>query len=487
MKKFLIILLTGMVLLVACQDSVLVDNNWIVDVQGYYLDLDTTEITFDNPGDGTAVLNVVSEGTPWIITEVPDWITLSADRGTSSTAVTVSVTEYKRSGNRTGNFTFSSDLKKWSYNKKVYVQQVGSGPYIELAESSFSFDGNAHREIVAASSNFDWRYITDNTWITIEQTEDGMVVSVGINDTGWDRNGKVQIYTPDGEWMATINVYQSVAKASISPPGPLHFDLGGGSCTLTVTSEAPWKVDASNSWWNVSPNSGKPGTTEVSVNASWNNIPGERSAKIGFRFAHAERDFATIEVLQEGAYTKLSDESVLRDLSSLGGEAHVTLIANIPWEITEVPDFISITPMSGDGTTELTLTYPSNQSFEGKEGYLLVGWVGFNSRWSYWVRQRSRAPEFINGENWVVCGPAAQTLSLPMDIEGPWSIVYERSFFDVTPTSSTGKCTFTITVDENETGQIREGHVNIRPHGVPAYDDSQPSIWNFSVRQYGED
>lgn len=495
MKKYLLILLTGMVLLVACQDSVLVDNKWIVDLQGYYLDLDTTEITFDNPGDGTAVLNVVSEGTPWIITEVPDWITLSADRGTSSTAVTVSVTEYKKSGNRTGFFTFSSDVKKWSYTKDVYVKQVGSGPYIELAESSFSFDGNAHREIVAASSNFDWCYVADNTWITVEQTEDGMVVSVEINDTGWDRNGKVYVCTPDSERMATINVYQSVAKASISPQGPLHFDLGGGSCTLTVTSEAPWKVDASNSWWNVSPNSGEPGTTEVSVDVSWNSNPGERSARIGFHFAHAARDFATIEISQVGAYLELSDESVLQGLSSLGGEAHVTLIANIPWEITEIPDFITITPMSGEGTTDLTLTYSSNQSFENKDGNLFIGWVGHSSRWSYWVHQRSRVPGFSGpgvslGSSYlsdnvavVQCDASVQTLSVIMDIEGPWSIVYERSFFDVSPTSSTGACTFAITVDENDTGEYRSGYINIRPRGVPTYDDSQPSPWYIEVCQ----
>ena len=132
MKKFRLILLIGMVLLAACQDSVPVDNNWIADLRGYYLELDKTDLLFDNPRGGTAVFNVLSEGTPWVITEVPDWISLSADRGTSSTPVTVSVSEYKRSGNRTGSLKLSSDTEKWSFSQYVIVTQVGAGPYLEI-------------------------------------------------------------------------------------------------------------------------------------------------------------------------------------------------------------------------------------------------------------------------------------------------------------------------------------------------------------------
>ena len=58
MKKFRLILLIGMVLLAACQDSVPVDNNWIADLRGYYLELDKTDLLFDNPRGGTAVFNV---------------------------------------------------------------------------------------------------------------------------------------------------------------------------------------------------------------------------------------------------------------------------------------------------------------------------------------------------------------------------------------------------------------------------------------------
>ena len=81
------------------------------------------------------------------------------------------------------------------------------------------------------------------------------------------------------------------------------------------------------------------------------------------------------------------------------------------------------------------------------------------------------------------CDASAQTLTVDLDTDGPWTIVYDRTFFDVTPTSSTGKCTLTITVDENDTEQGREGYFNIRPRGVPSYDDSQPSPWYLLLFQ----
>ena len=488
MKKVLILLMMASVLLGACQDSVQVDANWIADGQGYYLELDTTDLTIDNPAGGSASFNVHSEGTPWIITDVPDWIELSVNKGSSSTPVTVRASEYKRAGDRYCLLKFSSDTGKWPYNEYISVTQVGWSPKIALAKNMFAFDGNAHEETVAASSNFTWRIANGYQWLSIVQKEDAMVVSVTINDTGRDRNAKVDITAEDSEKLAVIEVSQAVAKATVAQD-PIRFSLTGGTCELTVTSEAPWKVSNSSSWWGVNPRSGEPGTTEVTIRTNRNDVPGDRSDKIGFCFAQAFQDFATIEISQEGAYLELSDESSLKRLSSLGGETHLTLNTNIPWEITEVPDYLTVTPMSGEGTTDLTLTYPSNQSLDGKGGYLTIGWVDHNSRWSYWTRQRAREPFFENGATsvTVACGPAAQTLSLGMDMEGPWSIVYDRTFFDITPTSATGPCTFTITVDKNETGQIREGLVNIRPHGVPTYDDSQPSKYYFTVRQYGEE
>ena len=291
-----------------------------------------------------------------------------------------------------------------------------------------------------------------------------------------------------------LTVIQEPAKASVTQD-PHYFGLQGGSFTATVTSEAPWVVANSSSWWSVTPSSGEPGETDVSVFVGLNDFAGDRSDKIEFRLAHAQSAFGTIEIVQEGAYLELNDESVLHRLSSIGGEAHVTLNANIPWEIIEAPDFLSITPMSGNGTTELTLTFPSNQSFDEKYGDLFIKWVDHDSQWSYWVSQRSRIPQFgpevSLGSSYLsdkpvvllTCDSSAQTLTLVMDLEGPWKLVYDRTFFDVTPTASSGKCTLTFTVDEDESGQGRTGYVNIRPRGVPNYDDSQPSPWYIVVTQ----
>ena len=492
MKKVWFILLTGMVLLGACQDSVQVDNKWMADATAYYLKPDRTEIAIDNPAGGYATFNIESQGTPWVITEIPDWIRLSATKGNSSTPITVTAAACKESGTRLGTLKLASDTEKWDFSQYITVTQVGSGPYLELDKTYFSFDGKANEELVPVKSNFKWRVLADNNWVHIEQREeDWMVVSVPINDGGGERRGNAFIVAEGNIEMAIIHVYQAVAKASVTED-PLSFDMAGGSCKLTVTSEAPWKVGNSSSWWSVTPNSGDPGTTEVTVVAALNNTPGDRSDRIGFRFAHSGADFATVQISQVGAYLEL-DETQLRGLSAMGGETHVTLNTNIPWEITEVPDFLTVSPMSGEGTTELTISFSSNQSFDEKNGDLFIGWAGHSARWSYWVWQRSRTPRFETdyGSSYLStrpvaimrCDASAQTLTVDLDTDGPWTIVYDRTFFDVTPTSSTGKCTLTITVDENDTEQGREGYFNIRPRGVPSYDDSQPSPWYLLLFQ----
>ena len=483
MKKVLILLMMASVLLGACQDSVQVNDKWVVDLKSYYLQLDNTDVVIDNASGGFATFNVYSQDTPWTISEVPEWITLSVNKGSSSTPVTVTASGNDRFEPRVGVFKFSSGTTKWNYYQYITVTQAGVSPIIQLEQSSFSFDGRAQSVTVGASSNFIWGFEGDD-WIHVKQQKNSMTVDVWANDTGRARTGYVSILVAKtGEAVAFIEVMQAAATGTVSTD-QLHFGRAGGSYKVTVTAEAGWAVSHTYDIFKVDPYRGDGGTTEVTISAKPNDSSVSWSDRLFFRLIHGEEAFGIIDVTQDGIRLSL-DDNLIKNLSAMGGQVQIPLNANIPWRIIEVPDFLTVSPMSGTTSTELTFNVSENPTFSTRWGVLKMERPDDSSGaiWYFTIGQRSRTPNFDSG-TYLTCDASAQTLTLNVDTDGPWGIVYNRSFFDVTPTASEGKGTISFVVDENP-GEARQGSANFRPHGVEGYDESQPSDWNLIVNQEG--
>lgn len=488
MKLFPIIL--AAIILGGCQESAQVSNRFSVSLHANYLHAERTDIHFDTSQSGTIQFTVQSQDTPWRFESIPDWITVNPTSGNGTTMVSVSVGEYKWATPRVGMLSLSSSSEDWKYTQQLSVSQAGATPYAQIDQTEFLFDGTAHSVSVAARSNFDWTLSGNNVgWITAvyNDTKGELSLSVLANDSGAERSATVNVVF-NNTVITSFQVVQQPANASVAAD-PLDFVLKGGSYKLSITSEAPWKTDCP-SWLTISPASAAAGTTEVTVSAAPNPYDNARSGYLYFQFSPSSVEIAAIEIHQDGVLLEMNVEE-LQDISALGGTYKYTLRSNVDWQITNVPDFLKITPTSGTETTDLSFEVVDNPTFSEHSGYLNIQRANSGSSRSYWIRQRSRQPNFKQG-TWLTCNDLAQTLTLTVDTYGPWYISYERRFFDMTPTVSEGKQDVLITVDENpyiegnsSSGNFRQSVAYFRPRGVvdDNYDENTSTNWTIYVNQ----
>ena len=90
------------------------------------------------------------EGTPWEITGVPEWLSVSARKGDSEAVITVTATENKMiDESRTAVIQVRSTSKQYQFSKSITITQSCAKVYLNVDKNSLSFAPQAVWEKVA--------------------------------------------------------------------------------------------------------------------------------------------------------------------------------------------------------------------------------------------------------------------------------------------------------------------------------------------------
>lgn len=135
----------------------------------------------------------------------------------------------------------------------------------------------------------------------------------------------------------------------------------GGEEFIELTANDRWEIQNIPEWLSVSPSSGDYYDV-VCITASENNESARRHASLLFTRGKLNK---TLEVEQLGLeevdpFIEFSSNPL--DVGSLAGTKTIKLTTNRPWEIYFIPNWISVTPSSGDESTEITISVAENRS-----------------------------------------------------------------------------------------------------------------------------
>lgn len=165
-----------------------------------------------------------------------------------------------------------------------------------------------------------------------------------------------------------------------------------------------------------------------------------------------EREKDTIE---------LETDSLLIDRK--GGNAYIDVMANGIWEIQNVPDWISASPVSGDGYGTVTIEIAENKELERRKASLLFA-RGKASQ-TLEVEQLSLAPTdpFLElSQSAVFMMPVAGTKRIQLTANRPWKMDKNPyNWVSVSPSSGEGSAEITIEVKENNGLYVRNLHLSI--------------------------
>lgn len=135
----------------------------------------------------------------------------------------------------------------------------------------------------------------------------------------------------------------------------------GGEEFVELTSNDAWEIQDIPEWLSVSPFNGDYSDV-ICITAKENNESARRQASLLFSRGKINK---TLEVEQLGLedvapFIEFSRNQI--EVSNLAGTQTVKLTTNRPWEIYFVPNWISVTPSSGNKSTEITIRIAENRS-----------------------------------------------------------------------------------------------------------------------------
>lgn len=470
------------------EEGNLVDGNYTYSLKAHQLSISPKQYSFlGTPGNGGNTGEITTIDTPWSFTALPSWLSVNPQNGSSSTQVTFSAeTNPSSDASRTAVFFLASTDPDWEYKTAVSASQDAAFPYVKLLseDSRLSLTGKAGKAELGIETNSSLDISSSVSWLKASLSSDKkhIVIEVDENKTNYSRTGYV---TVKASYSSSVSITVSQSAATLAAETTeLNFDNTPATYKLAVTSEASWTATSSDSWISVSPASGTAGTSQAEISVTANTETQPREGYVYFNIGNAK--LVKVNIYQRGIYIDTGDALV--DVSANGETRKLNVKSNTSWTVTSDSEWMSITPASGSGETEATVTIADNPSLSERRGYLVFESDSKNIREEKLVRQYGKT--FSVETTIVNFSDKAGSSNLDVNSDGAWSFVKQEPYewFDVNQVTVDGTNKLNISVLENKTTEERTGYVNIslydKTYQVAVHQDSKYLNVNSSALKF---
>lgn len=482
MKRKIIYILAIIAILAGCKDSVEFDpNEFYPSLTARYLRVSQKSFECSSANSATKYFQVSSIETPWEFTDIMDWISLSSLSGTQSADITMSIGENKSGDeNRLGVFYLKSKAADWDYEIPLNVYQPAATAYATPEKTSITFNGSFGNQEIKVSSNCTWTCSTANKdWLTVSKNSDGgsLTISVTENQTNASRASSIEL-SLNGKRLSTISITQKAANVSLETTS-LLFENTAGAYELKLTSEAAWTATTSQSWIDVSPKSGDAGESTIKISAVENSGITERTGYVCIYVS--SKKVVEIPIRQRGIYIEFAEESI-RFIPE-EQEQTIRLNSNTSWEIGTCPEWITVTPMSGSGSQDVTIKVADNPNVSPRNATITATQAGLNLTSELSITQSGKSFEY--GESVIECSDKQQEIKVTVTTTGTWTAQSNDSWISVYPSSMSGSSELTFSIDENGEDDSRTGTVTLTI-GDQSYTISIIQAGKYFTIDYGE-
>lgn len=457
-KRILIYILT-LLFFASCSES-LYDGSRIPSLNKRYLSVSSGKLTFDARPSSKKV-HIESDQTDWQITIPADWIIASKYSGSSSAEIDFTAKlNNSADTSRVCVVSVNSAVSDWNRSIPIVVTQDKNVPYINLEASSLV--ASASKQTLFFSVDTNTEYTIDNSgssWLHIEFfTSSEIKCSVDENNSGKERSAILTLKAKSfPSTRVSVSIRQKIANIT-STKERLAFEHKGSSQTIEIDSEASWSASAT-SWVSATPSSGKAGKTAVTISVPNNSSVKSRSGSVYFNIAGDNNVEVPLE--QEGVSLDVSSSSLTFD--SFGDTQSLMVTSNESWKVTSKPDWVSINKTSGDGNETIQISVSENNTTTKKAGEIVIATIDNVASKGIQLTQKAKYIEY--SDKYMEFGYASGSQATSFTTDGIWSLTKDADWFNVDKTSGSGSTTLTISVEENNTTEEREGHVMLKIAG----------------------
>ena len=239
---------------------------------------------------------------------------------------------------------------------------------------------------------------------------------------------------------------------------------------VAVEANCQWSATLTEKWDGMTVN---PTTGGATVTTPKNTTPTRRHAVLRITSASG-KVVRSVNFYQDGAASTISVSPEALQFTSSRGTQQIRITSNTKWIIT-VSDNVncSVSPSSGEGNADVTVTVEENTSETVRPTILLTISANDGSSVQRIVRvnQDAAAKLYVSGAAEVTIEATDRTATFGIDgtATAEWHLtIYSGSDWVRLPASATytGKGTFTVSCDNNERAESREAEIRVQWSGA---------------------
>ena len=428
----------------ACTDT----NSWgddtrVPSLKASFIYFPQSQIELGGTANLSKDVQLQAVETPWRITNpASDWLEVSPMEGSGDATVTFKAKENPTSDNiRTAVLSLESTDADYSFSRVLTVNQGKANSVLNPSEQSFELTREAQTKTVSITANTDWKASCSVDWIHLTKISDtSLEIKVDENNESSERTAYISI---SGSKTSEIKITQSGVSVT---PGLTYVEFSRESQTKTIdiSSNYNWKASCSANWISLK---SSPETGKLSITVADNNGTTDRTASISISNTNS-----SVKVLQHGyVFEELISEL---DFENKSSSKTLKIKTDGAWTATSNQTWIHVSPISGNGSAQLSVSVDENKGADIRKGTISVKvgdvtkYVSVQQKGAYLEISTSSESEIL-----AVGGTRTVTFSTSAD----WTVVCQNpSWVSVDKTSgSAGVNTITLTFLTNTQGTSR--------------------------------
>lgn len=334
--------------------------------------------------------------------------------------------------------------------------------FLTVSHEMVHVDPVAGNQTIEVRSNSSWTATCDCDWLKVVGGSGSLKGTFNIvhNDHTEIAARTTNITVKSRNLTQTITVRQSGVDGALSVSDTqIVFHKEPETHTVTVVSNTAWKVTSSKSWCVISTDTGN-GMGQFTISVAENKTGGERDATVSISAeVNGNVIHRTISIIQNANVPTIRVTPTEKVIGSQPDEFVLTVITSATWKATVDCSWLTLDVNETDNT--ITVTSAENRSGKEQKGIITVydpnnengELVTVNITQLATDAQLSVTPETVTFNKDV------DSHNIVVTSNRRWSVQCDANWCVPSLTTGENNGAFTITVEENATGQQRMANV----------------------------
>ena len=334
--------------------------------------------------------------------------------------------------------------------------------YLDVSQSELSFGSDAETKSFNIQTSEQWTISDYAPWLSLssDHGEGDLLISVKAEENRSADLVRASIFyikTTEEEWSYT-KVMSAEQKAAtpyiLLYPESLSVSGSASSNRIDVRSNTEWIAKCNADWLDLIPSSD---LSYIDINVSENLTNTARTADVILAGATTE----TFTVTQSPAI--LSAESNTLKYPQSGGSYLLKINSEVAWTAKTSYTWIDISPLDG-AAGEQEVVIRTSPNWDTSSRYGVMGfYIGEENVIAVMIEQEGVKLSATEEIRFKSLG-GSKTMEVNSNIA--WKVLSKPSWVTVSPETSEGSCSVTVTADNNELSVNRSGTIKLGNDGV---------------------